>query len=159
MRVYILRHGEAEPCETTDIDRNLTTKGLQDIQKIAAYLKDLSVNFEDMYVSPYQRTQQTFSCLSDTMALSTSPDLTDALTPESQPSQILDLLQNLDAGSVLLVSHQPLVSSLVAYLADNDISQRYDYPMMPGSLAIIDLMEVAAGCGAVNALIHPEQLT
>lgn len=117
MKIWVLRHGEAQAQAATDAERELTHHGRMQVQAQArrwgAHMAPTHI-----WVSPFVRAQQTAAVWSD--ALITLPDVTPAtvdwLMPEAAVSQVVDQLSLCDEGSeILLVSHQPLVSELVAY--------------------------------------------
>ncbi|EXF44228.1 phosphohistidine phosphatase SixA [Pseudomonas sp. BAY1663] len=57
MRLWLLRHGEAEPRARTDAERNLTERGRRDVRENAAHLRGRAL--QAILVSPYRRAQQT----------------------------------------------------------------------------------------------------
>ncbi|NVK10953.1 MAG: phosphohistidine phosphatase SixA [Gammaproteobacteria bacterium] len=148
MKLAILRHGTAEPWrnDETDEDRALTVTGVDEVtrQGLAHFL---SLNPESIWVSPYRRTQQTVASFTPT---DTYFETTRILVPESPPMVVLDALINVHTN-LLLVSHQPLVSQLIAKLSAR---APYDCPMNPASLAILEGDVFAAGCMQLEAIYH-----
>ena len=57
MKLWILRHGEAEPHARSDAQRNLTEHGREQVRQAAAHLIGQSI--DTILVSPYVRAQQT----------------------------------------------------------------------------------------------------
>lgn len=166
MRLFIMRHGEAEPFKQPDAERVLTVRGIQDTQSVGALLKsDLEselkpelATIQRAYVSPYVRAQQTFDNVNYASALNLVKVDEPEITPNGHPQAVLPLIQSaLDEGleSILLVSHQPLVSRLVATLVEGSESFNYQYPMMPASLAELRLDVAAAGCADLVRLLSP----
>lgn len=144
MTIFILRHGQAEAQITTDEARRLTDKGQSDTARVlAARVKDMPI--AQIWSSPLVRAQQTAK-----IAVSFFPQLeiqtTELLVPEGNPEALMRWLERLDLQlasseqSILLVSHQPLVGSLI-----NRLCGKPDgfYPMGTSSLAAISVQVIA----------------
>lgn len=126
MILIIMRHGEAVPYQANDKARVLTRHGvLQSTlagKRLAEFLasRQLPANIEQVLVSPYQRTQQTFDAVNESISFSHKTD-TDAITPMSDAIGVHDLIDGYahahSASSegvkqLMLISHMPLVSLL-----------------------------------------------
>ncbi|MGH8451558.1 phosphohistidine phosphatase SixA [Pseudomonas sp.] len=132
MKLWILRHGEAEGHARTDAERNLTEHGRAEVLHSAAHL--IGQPLSAIIASPYVRAQQTAQLVRE--ALGFEPDIRTVpwLTPDGNPLQVLEKLNTDD--NVLLVSHQPLVGSLVSFLQHGH--QRQPQPMHTASLAELE---------------------
>ncbi len=132
MKLWILRHGEAEGHARTDAERNLTEHGRAEVLQSAAHLIDQPISA--IIASPYVRAQQTAYLVRE--ALGFLPDIRTVpwLTPDGNPLQVLEQLDTDD--NVLLVSHQPLVGSLISFLQHGH--QRQPQPMCTASLAELE---------------------
>lgn len=132
MKLWVLRHGEAEAHARTDAERNLTEHGRGEVLRSAAHL--IGQPLSAIIASPYVRAQQTAQLVRE--ALGFVPDIRTVpwLTPESSPLHVLQQL-NSDA-TVLLVSHQPLVGSLISFLQHGHLRQ--PQPMHTASLAELE---------------------
>jgi len=157
MTIFILRHGQAEAQVTTDEVRKLTDKGRNDTERVVRSRVSVMASLKQIWASPLVRAQQTA-----VIAASYFPDLiiqtTELLVPEANPQALIDWLDEINSQqlidsnqSILLVSHQPLVGSLVNKLCSkpNDY-----YPMGTSSLAAIDARVVAADMGDLLWLDH-----
>ena len=134
MNIVIMRHGQAETYAPSDAQRNLTELGHQQARAAGQCLQQLSLSFDQVWVSPYNRAQQTADEV--LLSLAESPRFTAAgLTPESPVATVIDKLEQSDSKNVLIVSHQPLVSVLVALL--NTADSRSGPPMAPASMAML----------------------
>lgn len=154
MKLYILRHGQAEATQTSDFDRRLTSEGVADVQALAAKLKTEKVVINKAFVSPYVRTQQTYRSLKNHAGFSLDAKPLDMLTPEGAVADIFKLLSSFkDDDVVVLVTHQPIISKLVACLVEGTVKQAYQFPMNPASLAEIDMEEAFPGNGYLQRLI------
>ncbi|WP_260962997.1 phosphohistidine phosphatase SixA [Pseudomonas citri] len=120
MKLWVLRHGEAEPYGARpDPERNLTVKGRAEVLHSAARL--MGEPLRAIYASPYVRAQQTAQLVRE--ALGFEPELitVDWLKPETRPQHVLEHLK--DHDDVLLVSHNPLVGSLLGFLQHGHLQQ------------------------------------
>lgn len=155
MAIFILRHGQAEAQITSDDARQLTNKGRNDTARIVqARIADMPL--VQIWASPLVRAQQTAE-----IALSYFPGLkiqtTDLLVPEANPQVLMNWLDKLNAPfigtdrSILLVSHQPLVGTLVNLLCGKPGDY---YSMGTSSLAAIRAQVVAADMGDLLWLDH-----
>lgn len=151
MNVLILRHGQAEGYAQTDAQRNLTERGLRDTEQAGKCLQSLGLEFDDVWVSPYVRTQQTAE-----QVLKSYPELEvntqDIFTPESDPKAAFDAIKHSGLDNLLIISHQPLVGELVALLAEPKIS--YQSPMSPATMAFIHNEHMLPACGELLWLRH-----
>jgi len=109
MKLYILRHGEAEGMMARDEERQLTERGREEVASVISARKSELSSVQRILVSPYVRAQQTAEIVSNFLpdvTLHTTP----FLVPESNPTELLRWLANqcfgdLELDSVLLVSH------------------------------------------------------
>ena len=152
MRLYILRHGEAPFDAANDAQRSLTDNGKAATQAIAEQNKTSLEEVGAICCSPLLRARQTAGIVKPFTSDNAHLIIHQALTPESSPEAVVDFLQTIDEASVLLVSHMPLVSELVAWFPN-----RYPGPHFPTSdLACLELFSVARGCGELQWLRAPQ---
>ena len=120
MKLWVLRHGEAEPYGTRpDPERALTAHGREEVLHSAAQL--IGQPLSAIYASPYLRAQQTAQLVREALGFAAELKTVDWLTPETQPHKVLEYLG--DQGNVLLVSHNPLVGSLLGLLQHGHLQQ------------------------------------
>ncbi len=125
MKLYIVRHGQAElltageNTETRDSQRALTAEGKREAHAAGQHLKqDLAGAIPKILVSPYRRAQETAEEIVNVLGFSPSSFLTiDGVTPRHSPAEALAALHPYDAStSLILISHQPLISQLISQL-------------------------------------------
>ncbi len=144
MKLYILRHGEAGPAATDQV-RPLTSHGREQVEQVvAARHGDLDA-VSVVITSPLRRARETGAVVARALNYAGELVVSDALTPAGSPVAISRLLDTLDAGingrgdgpeqSILLVSHQPLVGQLVAWLTGQTQAAWMD----TGCLAALDV--------------------
>lgn len=114
MKLWVLRHGEAEPRANSDAERRLTAHGREQVLRSAARL--LGEPLQAIIASPYVRAQQTAALVHGALGLVEPVRTVPWLTPDNDPQQVIAELDRLGLEHVLLVSHQPLVGALVGLL-------------------------------------------
>ena len=120
MKVFIMRHGEAQQFASSDSDRQLTPKGRQRSQEIARECSELGyVHFDRVLVSPYIRAQQTWHEISAYLSAECYETCED-ITPYGDAEQVVSYLSALadvhNVQDLLIVSHLPLVGYIAAEL-------------------------------------------
>lgn len=150
MKIWVLRHGEAEPQARSDEQRNLTEHGRQQVLRSAAYL--LGQPLDAIIASPYVRAQQTAALVHQALDLADELVTVPWLTPDSDPQRVIRELDNLGLAHVLLVSHQPLVGQLVGLLSSG--SRQDSAPMSTASLAELEGEWPLAGAMNLRSLRH-----
>lgn len=160
MKVFVLRHGQAEAQQTTDEARNLTAKGRADVAASVQYsLSELAPASEleqvqEIWASPLVRAQQTAEIVRDLLAaqgVHLSIKTTDLITPESNPADLFDVLQASNLNSVLLASHMPFVGNFLDAFCG---SARGYHAMNTSSMALVECDVPAKACGELRWLRH-----
>ncbi|CRM88542.1 Phosphohistidine phosphatase SixA [Pseudomonas sp. 22 E 5] len=149
MKLWILRHGEAEGHAPTDAERNLTEHGRAEVLRSAAHL--IGQPITAIIASPYVRAQQTAQLVREALGFEPQVRTVPWLTPEGNPLEVLQKLETDD--TVLLVSHQPLVGSLISFLQHGH--QRQPQPMYTASLAELEGDFPLAGLMSLVSVKNP----
>ncbi|MFF7109493.1 phosphohistidine phosphatase SixA [Pseudomonas sichuanensis] len=150
MKLWVLRHGEAQPRANTDAERPLTAHGREQVLRSAAHL--LGQPLQAIIASPYVRAQQTAALVHDALGFAEPVRTVPWLTPESNVQQVIGELERLGLEHVLLVSHQPLVGSLVGMLEHGHAQQ--PAPLSTASLATLEGDWPLAGLMILRGLHH-----
>lgn len=141
MKLYVLRHGEAEPRARSDAQRRLTAHGLAEVRAVATAAATRLAGLQTVVSSPYQRARQTAAEVMRTLGFAGELVIEPGLTPGSAIDSLGAIVENSGAGELLLVSHQPLVGELLRYLCDADALE----PMGTAHLAALELTAFARG--------------
>ncbi|APV38525.1 phosphohistidine phosphatase SixA [Pseudomonas frederiksbergensis] len=150
MKLWILRHGEAEPHgKRPDSERALTAHGREEVLRTAAELAGKPLTA--IYASPFLRAQETAEIVRT--ALNFAPEIrtVDWLTPDTDPDKVAEQL--VSVSNVLLVSHNPLVGNLLSYLQHGA-----GYPpekVSTAGLAELEHNELLIGSMKLNGIKHP----
>ncbi|CAI8931101.1 MULTISPECIES: phosphohistidine phosphatase SixA [unclassified Pseudomonas] len=150
MKVWVLRHGEAQPYGSRpDSERALTPHGCEEALRSAARL--IGEPLTAIYASPYLRAQQTAQLVRE--ALGFVPDIrtVEWLTPDSRPQAVAEQLASVD--NVLLVSHNPLVGNLLGFLQHGHVQE--PVAVRTAGLAELEGEWPLAGLMKLNSLKHP----
>lgn len=155
MELFLLRHGRAHTEAVKDSDRALDAKGREEVAQIMAANQAQLQSIEDVLVSPYLRAQQTcdiaFGYLPE--AAKARCQTVDFLTPCSNPQLVLDYLFAQNYTSVICVSHQPLLGTLLDEICGFEPGQ---YRLGTSALACIHFPDVVArGLGELKWLKQP----
>lgn len=118
MKIFIMRHGEAEHYASSDAERALTERGQRSSAAVAKACKEQGFSqFDKVLVSPYLRAQQTWQTISEYYNAK-SVETCDDITPYGQSDYVRDyataLIETEQLESLLFVSHLPLVGYLTA---------------------------------------------
>jgi phosphohistidine phosphatase len=113
MDLIFWRHAEAFEAEAgeDDMHRALTPRGERQAARVAQWLDRQLPEGVRVLCSPAKRAEQTV------IALGRKYKIRDELSPQSQPDQILELVQwPHNKSSVLIVGHQPFLGQTIAKL-------------------------------------------
>ncbi|MCP1519910.1 phosphohistidine phosphatase [Pseudomonas migulae] len=150
MKLWVLRHGEAEPYGSRpDSERELTAHGRKEVLCSAARLVGQPVTA--IYASPYLRAQQTAQLVREALGFEPEIRTVEWLTPETDPDKVAEQL--VSVSDVLLVSHNPLVGNLLSYLQHGA-----GYPpekVSTAGLAELEHSELLIGSMTLNSLKYP----
>ena len=148
MHVYLLRHGVAadlgEGGIKRDADRPLTEEGKTKLRDAARGYCKVVATPQRILVSPLLRARQSASIIGEALRFTRAHEECNTLVPEADPRDILavlqaELLENPDAGPVLLVGHEPHMGSLLGLLLTG--SERMPIPFKKGMLACVAITE------------------
>ncbi|WP_347904859.1 phosphohistidine phosphatase SixA [Pseudomonas purpurea] len=149
MKLWVLRHGEAESHARSDAERELTAHGREEVLRSAAQLIGLPI--QAILASPYVRAQQTAQLVREALGFEPEIRTVSWLTPDSNPLAAVDQIDTTD--NLLLVSHQPLVGNLIGFLQHGHL--RAPQPMNTASLAELEADLPLAGGMTLNSIKHP----
>ncbi len=119
MQLYILRHGIAENAKPggNDADRALTAEGKKKLRETLRVVQRSGVAPELVLSSPYIRALETAAIAIEVLGYKEAPLQTDVLIPSSDPKPVWEEIRaHKNAESLMLVGHEPLLSTLAAYL-------------------------------------------
>lgn len=139
MELYILRHGIAEDAQAgqADSERALTPEGKKKLRSMLRVASNAGVTPSLILTSPYKRAIQTAQIAAEVLDYKAELLRTKALVPSSNPPPVWDEIRiHKDESVILLAGHEPLLSSLTAYLLG---CPNLEIDFKKGALARLDL--------------------
>ncbi|SEK45098.1 phosphohistidine phosphatase, SixA [Colwellia chukchiensis] len=124
MQIFVMRHGQAQIAAATDAQRALTAKGVNEAIATGRWLSKNAAQFDCVFVSPYLRAQQTADAVISELSGVGERQSLSIITPDDSAQAVHDYLDGVFAEQsyqrILIVSHMPLVSYLVAQLTSDN---------------------------------------
>ena len=122
MQIYLLRHGIAEDAKPgqPDAERPLTGEGRDKLRRVLKRARTADLDPSLILTSPYRRAVETAAVAAEVLAYKGEAVRTRALVPEASPYDAWEEIRNRrNERAILLSSHEPLMSSLAAFLLDS----------------------------------------
>ncbi len=142
MEIYILRHGIAEDGKPGQADsgRRLTPEGKEKLAKILACARKAGVQPDVMLSSPYKRAMETAELARQHLKLDKPIIETEVLTPMERAEKVWDEIRiHKDARQVMVVGHEPQLSSVVCYLIGTSSGH---VELKKGAIARVDVESI-----------------
>ncbi|MEE9424289.1 MAG: histidine phosphatase family protein [Methylococcales bacterium] len=164
-QLWLLRHAKAEPYQTTDYERPLAPKGIEQISKISQLMTTLqSPNV--IISSPALRAKQTTELLCQHLNLNFDQVQWDERVYDAPTSRLIKVLEQIEAGNiVLLTGHNPGFEGLLEYLTvgltgtSRGSADKYSIPT--ATLVQIDMpaewKTLDPGCASLCDIIYSRQ--
>jgi len=159
-RLYIMRHGDALMKAPRDSLRPLSQLGHDQAVDTAKHLHShLHLHLDSalglVLASPYLRAQETTEHMVAGIGYANKVVTNDEITPNDSPDSVIRLLSNYESfGSVLMVSHQPLVSALIGRLVSGHYHE--GPPMGTASIVCLDMPTVGIGMANLEWVKHSD---
>ncbi len=151
-RVFLLRHGkaEAQTMEIMDPDRKLVAQGVEQVRRIAKFLRKKGYQPQRIISSPARRAHETALLLAQAIDYPQALIQSQVLLYSGEEHDLLTLIQNLpdELETVMLVGHNPVFET-----AANRAVGGGDNHLATGSVAILDF-EIAHWRQAVLRTAH-----
>lgn len=114
MYLYLVQHGEAKK-EEEDPARGLTTKGSNDVSRVAATLRKMNVSVVHILHSGRTRAVQTAELFGTLLRPEQGVSETDGLAPMDDPGLWVKRINEMDKDT-MLVGHLPSLARLAGLL-------------------------------------------
>lgn len=148
MKLWLLRHGQAQPKAESDAQRALTAFGRQQVMLSAEHLRGQALS--SILVSPYLRAQQSAELVVAVTGFAGGLQTQSWLTPQTDPMIAARQIDGLADGTHLLVAHQPLLGALLGLLVEGDPLHPYlldtaalaeveGDPVVPGGMRLLGI--------------------
>ena len=122
MQLYLLRHGIAEDPKPgqADSERALTGEGRDKLRRVLKRARAADLDPSLIVSSPYRRALETAAVAAEILAYKGEIVRTRTLVPEASPFDAWEEIRShKDERAILLSSHEPMMSSLAAFLLDS----------------------------------------
>lgn len=137
MKCYLVRHGQAVDATAwprSDDERPLTDKGRTRMERAATSLATLDLEIEAIVASPLLRARQTAEIIARELRLAGRLTQDARLGGRFGPESLAEILaEHATAGAVMLVGHEPGMSTTIESLCGGAVAFK------PGSVACIEL--------------------
>jgi phosphohistidine phosphatase len=157
MHLYFLRHGDAvESPYYHDTQRPLSDLGKRQLRGVVHFLRSTKTTIELVLTSPLVRAKETAEII---LAGLHTPSLltTEALTPGSNLRDLLAAVNMQQAKAVMLVGHEPQLSSAISVLTGGD--EHFRLEMKKASLACVETpFPVKKGHAVLSWLLTATQM-
>lgn len=151
MLLYLLRHAEAEPHCADDFSRRLTEQGFKQARRVGCFMKEQCLRPDLILTSPVTRARETAEVVSKLLG---KADITEVpwaacgMDPERAMEELADYGK---FKSILLVGHEPDLSTLIAALIQ--LGRSPSIQVSKASLSCINLPRVQSGSGILQFLL------
>ena len=114
MRLYLVQHGQAKS-EELDPQRGLTEQGIQDVERLAAFLRPLSLAVQVVWHSGKTRAAQTAQILAPVPAGKPEVVQQKGLAP-NDPVELIEAKLGQAQNDLMIVGHLPFLDRLASKL-------------------------------------------
>ncbi|MGM3425084.1 phosphohistidine phosphatase SixA [Pseudomonas benzopyrenica] len=148
MKLWLLRHGEAEARASSDELRELTMAGRAEVLRSALQLQGAQLRL--ILASPYVRAQQTAALVQQQLGWPGEVRSASWATPDGEPERALSELERLGAEELLLVTHNPFVAELAGWL----LHGHRQAPVAMGTASLLCLEAPLSLAGGFELVSH-----
>jgi phosphohistidine phosphatase len=114
MKLYLIQHAKAAS-KDVDPERPLTEEGRRDIQKIATFIKPLSLRVDYLWHSGKKRAAQTAELLAEVVGINKAQIAHAGLGPNDDVTALKDELIT-RRQDIMIVGHLPFLDKLASLL-------------------------------------------
>ncbi len=151
MKLYLVQHGEANPKEV-DPERGLSDRGMEDVHRVAVFLKGAGVRVNRVIHSGKLRALQTAEILASAVMEEPKLEVTGMINPTDPPAPFATEIAELTTDT-MVVGHLPFMARMVAHLITGD-AEKTITAFRPGSTACLERDE--AGEWSLAWMVRPE---
>ena len=154
MYIFLLRHGDALQQGYDYVNRPLSTHGEEQAGLAASFLEKMSISIDAIFNSFPLRAKQTANIVNHKLHIRNFNE-TEYLIPGTDHRQLFNELNKLSCNAVLLVGHEPYLSTLISLLISG--LRKSQVILNKGSLAFIEgHIPIQLGSGLLRWLLSPE---
>ena len=160
VELFVLRHGKAEAraMGAGDAERVLTGQGREEIKTMGRWMVTMGYTFDLIATSPLKRARETAEIIGSTSKHEHGIQVWDILSPGGDPDSVIRQIALTGGdGSVLIIGHEPLLSTIISRTISGD--GRASILLAKGGFARIKNISGHGDFhGELHSLITPKQL-
>jgi len=160
MELIILRHGEAgkrAPVASNDAERSLTVAGKDEVKEVAESFEELGIDLDLIATSPLKRALETAQIAGKVLKREKVIETWDELKPERDPKDLYRRLSKMKRdSSILLVGHEPYLSSMISELIGAKRGSRIS--LKKAGVAKVEIESLIPPSGELRWLLTPRLL-
>lgn len=162
MELYLLRHAIAvdpQDFPGDDSERPLTPEGVRKMRLITKGLEAIGLSFDLIFTSPFRRAQDTAAIVASHFSVRRRLRLTATLKPRGSKRALIEEIAALNehANGVVLVGHEPYLSTLAAILVFGRAAMGLN--LKKGGLCKLSIDRIRYGrCAELDWILTPRQL-
>ncbi len=149
--LYLVQHGEAVSKEE-DADRPLSTQGVADVTRLAAFLATAGIQVDQVFHSGKTRAHQTAEILASSIQKRLNIEQIAGINPNDPVDVFADTLGAMRLP-VMIVGHLPFMSRLVSHLLMHE-DDKAIVAYQPGS--VVCLEKDSGDAWSVSWMLRPE---
>jgi len=123
--LYLIRHGEAEEptAGLKDVERQLTSKGLQDASKVGMYLKRKEFHPDIILHSIAERTTETMNRINEQLGVKADHIESSEEVYEASARIMLRVISEIPAEmrSAIIICHNPSITYISEYITGSEV--------------------------------------
>lgn len=158
--LYLIRHAHAEGAESgqKDVERNLTSVGARDANRLGMYLANSQINPDLIMVSHADRAWATAGIVAEQLRYGTDKIVRNEELYEAPIRILLKIINELPEKMecVILVGHNPGISFLADYLTSEDIGNMTPCTAIAIEFEVDDWSLVASNTGNSKFIRIPD---
>ncbi|MHC4462741.1 MAG: phosphohistidine phosphatase SixA [Planctomycetota bacterium] len=151
MELYLVQHAKAAS-KQIDPQRPLTEEGCRDIQKVAAFIKPLTLFVDYLWHSGKKRAEQTAEVLAEAIKVKEGTIVHEGLGPNDDVTALKNELI-MRQQDIMIVGHLPFLSKLASLLLSGDESAN-TVAFKNGGIVCLSRSE--AGQWQIECMVTPE---
>lgn len=153
--IYLIRHAESSwDNATTDFERALTEKGNEDAKLIS---NNMCSNPDIIIASPAQRTTETAIFFASALNYNIAEIDYEISIYEAPLQNLINKVNQIEAKhqTAVLVGHNPGITQLANYLADDNLSPVQPCTVIKIELEVDNWNEIIKGIGSILSINQP----
>ncbi|MEA3187998.1 MAG: phosphohistidine phosphatase [Chthoniobacter sp.] len=147
MLLYLLRHADAAPQAPSDAARELTSRGIEQAQRVGKFCAKNEILPQIIVTSPFRRAEQTARFVGHALGVEPviAPFLASGMEPEVARGELAVYTSH---NALMLVGHEPDFSRLAAELLG--LPDNAHLRLRKASLTLLNVPDLAPGAATLE---------